>query len=400
MRLIATKVKFSDFLNQVYNECQKKFLAFLKEELEKALIEFRDQEIIGTPRYHRGNIRKRWGFRIRKVIETPIGFLENVRIPRVRNAYQEICLFTDRYVKRFDLLKEAMLEMYISGMSTRRISALSRKLFSTGLSASCISHLKDFVEEQLKKMRQSKIESDIRILVVDGVYGRFRLSKRKGVCLVAIGVDFSGKAHLLDWLGCESESRANWRKLFRRLKQRGLWQVELLVSDDARGAVGAYQDVWTNSSAHQLCLWHFQRELYQKLHDRSWRKRMQFHKQYWEIFAPDEKEECNRRAEHFIRTWEDEKDMIDCFHRNWSKLTVYLDYPEQWRYRIRTVNLAENFFSHFQTFLKRFPGWLDKSHIEILLALYVKSRKVFRINKDEFYKQEIPTYIINFNTIT
>lgn len=181
MRLIATKVKFSNFLNQVYNECQKKFLAFLKEELEKALIEFRDQEIIGTPRYHRGNIRKRWGFRIRKVIETPIGFLENVRIPRVRNAYQEICLFTDRYVKRFDLLKEAMLEMYISGMSTRRISALSRKLFSTGLSASCISHLKDFVEEQLKKMRQSKIESDIRILVVDGVYGRFRLRKRNAI---------------------------------------------------------------------------------------------------------------------------------------------------------------------------------------------------------------------------
>ena len=398
--LVATKVKFSDFLNQVYNNCREKFLEFLKTELEAALIEFRDQVIIGTPRYHRGNIRKRWGYRIRKWIETPIGYLENVRIPRVRNAYHEICLFTDRYVKRFDLLKEAMLEMYVGGMSTRRISALSRKLFSVGLSASSISHLKDFVEKQLLEMRQRRIEMAIRVLVVDGVYGRFRLVDRKGVCLIALGIDDSGKAHLLDWQGCQSESRANWRKLFRRLQQRGLRQVELLVSDDAKGAVGAYQDVWGDSGKHQLCLWHFQRELYQKLRDRTWQKGRQFYKQYWEIFAPDDKEECQKRAERFIQNWENEPDMIDCFTRNWPRLTPYLDYPEQWRHRIRTVNLAENFFSHLQVFLRRFPGWLNEHHIDLLLALYVKSRKVFKINKLEFHKQEIPTYLINFNTIT
>ncbi len=262
--LVVTKFKFSDFLNQLFDNLKvrrmlcKKFIAMLKEELEKALIEFRDKEVIGTPRYSWGNIWKRWGYRYRKWIETPIGYLEHVRIPRVRNAHHEIRLFTDQYVKRFSIMKEAMLEMYVSGMSTRHVSILSKKLFSIGLSANAISHLKDFVEEQLKKMRESRIEMAIKALVVDGIHGNYRLSGQKGLCLVAFGIDENGEAHLLDWHACDSESRPKWRKLFRRLRNRGLQQVELLVSDNAKGAVGAYRDVWRDSGKHQLCLWHFQ----------------------------------------------------------------------------------------------------------------------------------------------
>jgi len=293
-----------------------------------------------------------------------------------------------------------MLEMYVWGMSTRHIRVLMHKLYRTELSPNSISGLKDFVYEQLGHMRQEPISPDIRILVVDGVHGRFRLSGQKAVCLVAIGVDGQGKAHLLDWQGCESESARNWRQLFRRLMQRGLGRIELLVSDDTKGAVKAYRSVWGDEGKHQLCLWHFQRELAGKLQDRSWGTRHRMIGQYWEVFNGDNLADCLNRAHRFMRQWSREAGMVEHFRQKLPLLVAFYNYPVYWRHRIRTVNLAEGFFSHLQTFLKRFPGWMDPHHIEGLLALFVKSVKVFNINKTEIYCQGIPTSLLNFNTIT
>ncbi|RME56665.1 hypothetical protein D6779_10180 [Candidatus Parcubacteria bacterium] len=349
--------------------------------------------MIGTAPYQRGNIRKRWGYRTRKWIDTPYGSLENVRIPRVRGRHHEIRLFADRFVKRSELLKESMLEMFVAGVSTRSISGLMKRFTGTGISAGAICRLRRFVKEELSQMRRSRIDSSIRILVVDGVWGRYRKGGKQGVCLVALGVDKTGKTHLLDWLGCDAESGAHWRRLFRRLRERGLKQVELLVSDDHKAAVEAYHQVWSKQGAHQLCLWHFQQQLQKRLSSISWGKRRRFVHHYWEVFNAFSLEECEHRARQFLAEWKAHSEMVDYFQAHWPQLTNYYRYPEEWRHRIRTVNLAEQFFAQLQTFIRRFPGWIDEEHIELLLAFFVKTRRLF-----QFKKMEIPKTLLNFNT--
>ncbi|MFQ6116589.1 MAG: transposase, partial [bacterium] len=382
------------------DDLQGKFLEILKAALERSLVELRDQ-IIRTPRYQRGNVIKRWGFTVRKWIQTPVGFLEQVRIPRMRDHAREISLFADRYVKRSGLLTAVMLEMFVWGMSSRRLSVLIRKLYRVGITASTVCQLKRLVMEQVQRMRNSRIGKEIVALVVDGLHGKFRLLGLRGVCLLAIGIDKNGDGHLLDWLGCDSESAANWRRLFRRLRARGLQNVELLVSDDSKGAVGAMRDVWGQEVAHQLCLWHFSRELVAKMQNRSWIRVRRLQREFWRVFDEESLSEALKNGQNFMARWQDEEPVVvDYFRQKWEKLFAYFAFPAPWRHRLRTVNLAEGFFSHLQVFLRRFPGWLDEAHIELLLGLYIQSMKVFKQNKLDFYSREIPVTILNFNRIT
>ena len=97
--LSVTDYKFTDLLSQAFSEVHSVLLQILKAALEDSLLRLRD-EVIGAKAYHRGMRYKRWGYSIRKWIQSPIGVLEQVRIPRVRSAHNEIRLFIDRFRRR------------------------------------------------------------------------------------------------------------------------------------------------------------------------------------------------------------------------------------------------------------------------------------------------------------
>jgi transposase-like protein len=393
---MVSKIKLSEVLSQVFNDLRGRFLEIFHRALEMHLEEIRD-EIIRTPRYFRGNVKKRWGYTVRKWMQTPVGILTEVRIPRIRNYAHEISLFCDRYVKRAEEINAFIIEMFLWGMSSRRLSIVSKKLYQVGLTASSVSGLKRLVNDRVTKMRQSPIPAGIKILVIDGLFGKYRKGGR-GVCLLAIGIDENGKASILDWLGCDSENGRNWRRLFRQLKHRGLAEVELVVSDDARGVVGAIEDVWGENCAHQLCLWHVSQDLVRTLSNRERGYVKHFLGEYWQVFEGSDLRESQERWQHFIgKWWGKEQAAIGKLLEKKSKLFVYFAYPQSWRYRLRTVNLAEGFFSHLRTFLRRYPGWIDEEHIALIFGLYILGMKVFRKNKENYYGQEIPENILNLN---
>ena len=401
--LVANKGSFSEFLNQVFFSVQEELLALLKEALERELEHLRDR-IIGTRRYCRGNVWKRWGYTVRKYIDTPVGPLQNVRVPRIRGNHREVRLFVDRYVKRSGQVMEVLLGMFLWGMSTRKVSIMSQRLYALGLSPMGVSHLKDRLREKITEYRRMPISDDIEILVVDGVYGRFRKREfgAKGVCLVAIGVDWAGRARILDWQASDSESNEQWYKLFRRLYNRGLRQVSLLVSDDAGGAIKAAKYVWGEGLKHQLCLWHFCSRLQEAMVGADWRTKRDMRKEYWKLFDSDELEEAQELARDFVKKWaKNYPEIGQKFEEHWGKLFAFYQYPLHWRHRVRTVNLAEGFFSHLQTFLRRAPGWVDKAHVEFLLGLFVISCRAFRTAKQylHLHPRRCPILFPNFNKI-
>jgi len=399
--LCVSKVKLSELLNQVFEDLRGEFLLLFKSNLEAQLEAIRDQ-IIRTRRYHRGNVKKRWGYTVRKWIQTPIGNLEGIRIPRIRNHSHEISLFCDRYVKRSGVINALIIEMFLWGMSTHRLGVVSRKLYRVGLTATSISRLKRLVAQRVKDMREARISDEIKILVVDGLHGKYRGCGR-GVCLLAIGVDEKGESKLLDWLGCEGESSANWRRLFRRLKARGLNEVKLVVSDDHRSIKEAINDVWGDDCIHQLCLWHLGEAMKRVLRSRSRGFIKHFMREYWKIFETVDVRMAGNRLQEFIHKWHrEEPEAIEKLICQQEKLFLYFAYPEPWRRRLRTVNLAEGFFSQFRNLLRRFPGWIDENHIEMIVGIYIAGKKLFHHNQLNYHNPEIPANILNlnFNRIT
>ncbi len=87
--------------------------------------------------------------------------------------------------------------------------------------------------------------------------------------------------------------------------------------------------------------------------------------------------------------------------RKRQKLLAFLGYPQSWRHRIRTVNLAEGFFSRLQRLLTRYPGWVNEEHIIGIVGLFIAGSQVFHHNQFNFYQPRISENILslNFNRI-
>ena len=399
-RLAVGKYNFSELLSQALDDVREEILKTYKAALEQALESVRD-EVIGNKRYHRGFPYKRWGYTIRKWIQTPIGMLREVRIPRIRGYGREIGLLMDRYIRRSREIDEILLEGYLWGLSSRRLRLWAKRVFGDVLSHSSLCKLKELIRERVNGYRQEAISEEIRVIVIDGVWGHYR-KRGRGVVLVALGVTTTGKARLLDWLACESEDKSHWLKLFRRLQERGLKELELLVSDGISGLDDCLRWVWGTKVKHQLCLWHFQADLIRHLQDKSFRHRRHFVRDYWEVFDALDEQEARERLANFYQHWESEEvKAISLMKQKEASLLHFYAYPASYRHRLRTTNLAESFFSHLQNFLKRFPGWIDEEHISYILGVFMIGTRVFQENFKHIHAQKMPSSIlgINFNKI-
>jgi len=111
--------------------------------------------VIGNRRYGRGFPYKRWGYTIRKWIQTPIGLLQHVKIPRVRGYGREIGLLIDRYVHRSRELDEILLEGFLWGISSRRLRIWAKRVFGDSLSHSGICQLKSLIRDRVNSARAS-----------------------------------------------------------------------------------------------------------------------------------------------------------------------------------------------------------------------------------------------------
>lgn len=390
--LTVTDFKFADLLSQAFSDVHSVLLQILKEALENSLIQLRDQ-VIGARAYHRGMRYKRWGYTIRKWIQTPIGVLEQVRIPRVRSAHNEIRLFVDRFCRRSSEMEEILLEGYLWGMSSRRMSLLMKRLFKDSLSAASICKLKERVSSRIEEYRSRAISSELIAVVVDGVWIKYR-HKGKGVILAALGITSSGQVIFLDWQVSRTESASAWLRFFRTLQSRGMRTPQLIVSDDSpaiRQAIG-YAFGRIN---HQLCLWHVSQDMKRNLENRQYWNVRYFMRDYWEIFDALSFKELEKRFESFVLKWQEkEPRAVKILLSKKKYLTHYMSYDIKWRHRLRTTNLAEGFFRHLRTFIRRFPGWVDETQVDTVFGMYLLGMHAYRHN---LKNTENPISITNSN---
>jgi len=368
------KDSLAELVCQAQEAIREQVLNMLRSTLEEMFERLRDVEV-KRARYERCEpMLYRYGYTVRKVVETLWGTISGLRVPRVRGPEGEVRLFA-RHERRLQILAEQLVMGFGQGMSLRSLSVW---LTGLGLPSACAPALADVIHDKVDELnarRSGHIPGNLyRALVVDGVWGRKRRGKKQ-VLLVAIGVRDDGGFEVLDWNAAASENAPGYEKLLTRLYERGLENVELIVADES-GAIASAIEMVYPYALRQVCLYHLQRTLELKLRDRRWIARQRFRRKYWRIFDAETGAEAKRKLGRFCREWEkNEPEMVSAIKARGESLFHYFRFPEDWRHRIRTTNLGENFFRHFRTFLRRFPGWKNEDHAEQILATYLLSQE-------------------------
>ncbi|MER8710515.1 IS256 family transposase, partial [Mesorhizobium sp. M1088] len=199
----------------------------------------------------------RSGYYERKLV-TRVGVLE-LRVPQDRAGRFSTELF-ERYQRSEKALVSALVEMYVQGVSTRKVKAVTEELCGHSFSASTVSEATMRLDEALKAFFTQRLEESYPYLILDARYERAREAGviASQAVLVAIGVDWEGRRQVLGVELANRESHSSWREFVTGLKNRGLAGVEFVVSDDHPGLRAAIREVLPEA-VWQRCYVHFLR---------------------------------------------------------------------------------------------------------------------------------------------
>ena len=215
-------------------------------------------EAIGAEKGERtaGRLSYRSGYYERKLV-TRVGVLE-LRVPQDRAGRFSTELF-ERYQRSEKALVSALVEMYVQGVSTRKVKAISEELCGHAFSASTVSEATARLDDALQAFFERRLNEPYPYLILDARYEKVREGGviTSQAVLVAIGVGWDGWREVLGVELANRESRSSWREFVDRLKQRGLAGVEFVVSDDhpgLRAAIGELlpEAVWQRCYVHFL----------------------------------------------------------------------------------------------------------------------------------------------------
>ena len=199
----------------------------------------------------------RSGYYDRKLVSR-VGVLE-LRVPQDRAGRFSTELF-ERYQRSEKALVAALAEMYVQGVSTRKVKAVTEELCGHGFSASVISDATARLDTALAAFAERRLVEPYPYLILDARYERVREAGviQSQAVLIAIGVDWEGRRQVLGVELANRESRSSWRDFLVGLKRRGLFGVEFVVSDDHQGLKAAIREVLPEA-VWQRCYVHFLR---------------------------------------------------------------------------------------------------------------------------------------------
>lgn len=232
------------------------------EETLNALLDAEADRLCQASRYERTSARKdtRAGHYNRK-LATKAGEV-NLKVPKLRTLPFETAII-ERYRRRESSVEEALIEMYLAGISVRRVEDVTEALWGSRVSPATVSNLNKKVYGRIEKWLETPIEGEFVYVFLDGIWlKRCWAGEVKNVSvLVAIGVDRLGYRQVLGVKEGAKEDKESWTAFLRHLKGRGLQGVELFVSDKCLGLVESLADFYPQAK-WQRCVVHFYRNVF------------------------------------------------------------------------------------------------------------------------------------------
>jgi putative transposase len=335
-------------VNDFWRELQGEAKRFVKVRLERALVVEQGRRV-GCGRYK--HTRRRRGYRngsYARDLLTRYGWIEDLRIPRVREGGIESEVL-ERYRRRQRVVDRVLLEAFLLGHSTRKSIRWFRSLFGRGVSPQAVSNIVKELDHQVQQYHRRWLGDDYRFLYLDGLW--ITLSKPvkvKKVLLVALCVKQDGSKELLSFQLADSESESWWWGFISDLKQRGLKGegLEVIISDQAPGLVKAIRSLYPRVS-HQVCASHKANDISAHLANNRHRHRIIADALY--VFEATTATQVRKRLRLFCgKWWSKEPKAVRNFVRGFEHCLTYLEYPDPIRTMLKTNNPVERYLQELR----------------------------------------------------
>ena len=234
------------------------------EETLNALLDAEADRLCNAARYERSEARRdtRAGSYERR-LHTKAGEV-NLKVPKLRRQTFETAII-ERYQRRESSVEEALIEMYLAGVSVRRVEDITQALWGTAVSPSTVSNLNKKVYANIKTWRERPIEGRHPYVYLDGIVLKrtWAGEVRNVSLLVATSVNAEGHREILGIVEGGKEDKASWLGFLKHLKARGLDGVKLVISDDCLGLVAAIGEAFAQAR-WQRCIVHWYRNAFSK----------------------------------------------------------------------------------------------------------------------------------------
>jgi transposase-like protein len=310
------------------------------EETLNSLLEAEADELCGAQRYERSveRVDTRAGHYTRK-LTTKAGDVE-LKVPRLRSLPFETQII-ERYRRRESSVEEALVEMYLAGVSVRRVEDITEALWGTRVSPSTVSELNQKIYAQIEAWRNRPIEGSHAYVYLDGIWlKRSWGGEVKNVAvLVAIGVNAEGYREILGVCEGTKEDTESWRAFLRHLKERGLAGVKLVVSDKCLGLVEAVGEFYPEAD-WQRCTVHFYRNVFTVVPKQKVKEVAAMLKA---IHAQEDRQAALEKSEAVQRKLEEMRlsQAAKIVRDGVAETLSYMAYPREHWTRLRTNNMLE-----------------------------------------------------------
>jgi putative transposase len=232
------------------------------EETLNAMLDAEADRLCGAARYERSEARQdtRAGS-YERTLHTKAGDV-SLNIPKLRRQTFETAII-ERYRRRESSVEEALIEMYLAGVSVRRVEDITEALWGTRVSPSTVSNLNKKIYAKIEAWRNRRIEGEHPYLYLDGIVMKrsWAGEVRNVSLLVASAVNAEGFREILGICEGAKEDKSGWSAFLRHLVDRGLKGVQLIISDACRGLVESAAEYLPEAS-WQRCVVHFYRNVF------------------------------------------------------------------------------------------------------------------------------------------
>ena len=232
------------------------------EQTLNSLLDAEADELCGAKRYERtGNRLDTRAGHYERNLQTTSGTVK-LKVPKLRTLPFESAII-DRYRRRELSVEEALMEMYLAGVSVRRVEDITEALWGTRVSAGVVSKLNQELYDKIDIWRNRKIEGMFPYVYLDGIVLKRTWADeiRNVSILVAFGVNTDGYREILGASEGAKEDKAGWGSFIESLKERGLSGTQLFISDKCMGLVDSLSEYYPHSQ-WQRCAVHFYRDVF------------------------------------------------------------------------------------------------------------------------------------------
>jgi transposase-like protein len=263
-----------------------------------------------------------------------------LKVPRLKGMTFETAVI-ERYRRRESSVEEAIVEMYLAGVSVRRVEDITEALWGSRVSAGTVSELNKKIYVHIEEWRTRELRGSYPYVYLDGIYLKRNWGGEFGnvSVLVAIGVDADGYREVLGAAEGMKEDKAGWLGFLRGLKERGLSGTQLFVGDRCLGLLEAVNEVYPGAK-YQRCTVHFYRNMFSvtphsKIRDVALMLKA--------IHAQEDKAAAREKAEAVAAKLREMKlrEAADKLEKGIEETLTYMDFPPAHWPKIRSNNVIE-----------------------------------------------------------